>query len=126
MEEFLPLEIEFLAEAKNLPEEYDEYFLPPLDDGLRIPYKDNMVGDIEIRLFQTYVYIKIGDHTELRIESAKEAVNYLREVLTDQIVFHFQDEVVEYFRADEFESLSEADWNYYVWSGPFPYAYLKM
>ena len=125
MEEFLPIEIEFLAAASNLPEEYVEYFLPPLDDGLVIPAQNEKVGKIEIQIFAQFICIRIGDHTEVRISSAAQAVRYIREVLTNQVVFYFSNEDVEYFQADDFKSMSELDWNYYVWSGPFRYVFLE-
>jgi hypothetical protein len=40
-------------------------------------------------------------------------------------VFYFSNEDVEYFQADDFKSMSELDWNYYVWSGPFRYVFLE-
>lgn len=117
--------MEFLAEAQSLPEEYAGYVQPPLDEGLRIPAKNDRVGDIEILVFESFISVKIGRHTELRFSSGMGAAAYLKDVLTDKIVFHFQADGVEYFHADEFESLSEADWDYHVWSGPFPYAFLN-
>ncbi len=124
MQEFLPIEIEFLAEADALPEAYRNYFLPPLADPILIPAKDSHVGDMEIRVFRTFIFIKIGSHTELRVSPADEAVQYIRDVLTDQVVFYFGSGGVEYFKATEFENLSETDWDYYVWSGPFRYNFL--
>jgi len=125
MEEFLPIEVEFLAAADVLPEKYRDCFLPPLDGGLCIPAVERKVGNMEIQIFRSFIHIKIGNHTELRVSRAEDAVGYIRDVLTDQIVFCFHKEGVEYFRVDEFESLSESDWNYFVWSGPFRYAFME-
>jgi len=124
MQEFLPIEIEFLAEADALPEEYRGYFLPPFADVMLIPAKDPHVGDMEIRVFHSFIFIKIGSHTELRVSQPGEAVQYIRDVLTDQVVFYFGSGSVEYFKATEFGNLSETDWDYYVWSGPFRYKFL--
>ena len=119
MEEFLPMEIEFLAEAAALPEEYRACFLPPLESGVLVPAKDSRVGDMKIQVFHSFIYIKIGSHTELHVSSASEAIEYIQDVLTDQLVFYFGPKGVEYFAASEFANLSETDWDYYVWSGPF-------
>jgi hypothetical protein len=125
MEEVTPVEIEFLNEAGNLPEEYMEYFLPPLKDGrVVIPGKNGRVGDLEVRIFQPFIAVRIGDHTEARFSSVKDAVAFIRKVVTDRIVFHFSEDGMEYYNFDEFESLSEADQDYYVWSGPFRYVFL--
>jgi hypothetical protein len=125
MEEFLPIEMNFLAELDQLPEKYIEYLLPPLDDGLKIPCIEEAIGDIEIQIFSSFVYVKIGDHTEARISNATDAIDYINKILRDQLVFSFYDGGVEYFDFDEFENLSESSWNDYVWSGPFRYAFLE-
>lgn len=125
MEEFTPLEVRFLAEAASLPEEYANLMLPPLDEGLRIPCKNPAVGDIVIRFFKDNIHIQVGDHTSYSSGEAGEAAWFLRDILTDETVFHLQEGGVEIFRAVEFESLSEADWTYHVWSGPFAYSFLN-
>lgn len=125
MEEFIPIEINFLAEADTLPDEYGPYFRPPLDNGIRIPYREKKVGDLQIQFFCNFFHIKIGNHTEVQISKPSHAIEYLKDILTDQSVFYFNENKVEYFRADEFENLSETDWNYYVWSGPFRYVFME-
>ncbi len=125
METFLPIEIEFLAEAHILPEEYQAFFLPPLDDGLRIPRQDERVGDMEIKIFRSFIYVKIGAHTEQRIAGTGDAMTYIKDVLTNQVVFYFGEGKVAYFKADEFKNLSEMDGNYFVWSGPLRYAFME-
>lgn len=112
------------ARAKSLPEEYVKCFLSPLDNGLIIPGKASQVGDMEIQIANDIIYIKIGDHTEMQTYIVEDAIGYIRAILTDKVVFYFHNEHVEYFDFDEFVSLDEIDWNYFVWSGPFRYAFL--
>lgn len=126
MDEVTPVEIEFINEAGNLPEEYVEYFLPPIkDDKVVIPGKTSRVGDLEVRIFQPFIAVRIGTHTEARFSSVTDVMAFVKKVVTDQIVFHFNEDGMEYYDFDEFESLSEADQDYYVWSGPFRYVFLE-
>jgi predicted transcriptional regulator len=75
MEEVTPIEIEFLAEANNLPEEYIKYFLRPLRHGkLIIPGKNSRVGDLVVRIFRPFISVQIGNHTEARFSNGKDAV----------------------------------------------------
>lgn len=124
MESFEPLEMLFLAELDRLPEDVAQYLLPPLDDGLTIPGKEPKVGDIFVRIFDNFIYVKIGNHTEFHTRVAGDAVDLIIDVVSDDLVFHFHDGGVDHYRFDEFASLSDTDWNFYVWSGPFRYAFL--
>jgi hypothetical protein len=125
MEEFTLFEIQFLNAAAELPEEYVDYIAPPLDDGLVIPCKEPKVGDLKIWVFRDFIHIRVGDHTDIRTSNPKQAVEYLNDILTDQLVFCFHEGQVDHFRANEFENTNEFDWNYYVWSGPFRQVFIE-
>ena len=124
MEEVTAFELAFLDEANNLPEEYGEYFIPPLAERIIIPAKNHQVGDLEIRMFPHLIVVRIGTHTEARFAGVSETIEFIKNVVTDQIVFYFHKMGVEYYDFDAFESLSEADPDYHVWSGPFQHAFL--
>jgi len=119
MEEFSPRDMEFLAQLDQLPEKYRDYFLPPLDDGLVIPFENGSLGDMRIHFFDYYFLISIGDHTEKHITSAKEAVFYINEILRDRIVFQLTQGEVFYYKHDDFENLNEISRDMQVWTGSF-------
>lgn len=125
MEDVPPIEIEFLNQAGLLPDEYIEYFLPPLNGRALVPARNQQVGDLEVRIFQPFLVVRVGDHTEARFGSVRDTLAYVNRVLTDQLVFHFHEEGVDYFNFEDFKRLDEADYNYHVWSGPFRYAFLN-
>ena len=119
MEEFTPRDMEFLAQIDQLPERFREYFLPPLDDGLIIPSENGDLGDMSIHFFDYYFLIRIGDHTEEHITTAKEAVFYINEILRDRIVFQLKRDGVIYYKSEDFENLNEISRDMQVWSGSF-------
>lgn len=117
MEEFSSLEMEFLAGVERLPEEYRGYLKPPLNDGLIIPSRNKTVGDMAIQSFESYLFIKIGNHTQEYLYDAIEALVFIDKVLRDKVVFYFHGEGVDYYKSDQFSDLNEIDRNMYVWSG---------
>jgi hypothetical protein len=124
-EELTPLEISFLYALENLPEEYGELLLPPFEDGMTIPCKERKIGDLHVKIFPNLIYVNVGGHTKAQFKSGGDAVKFIHDVVTDDIVFHFHDDTVDYYRFDDFLSLSDAGWHFYVWSGPFRYVFLE-
>jgi len=119
MEEFSSRDMEFLALLDQLPESYRDSFLPPLDDGLIIPCENSELGDMRIDFFDYYFLVRIGDHTDEQITTAKETVFFINEILRDRIVFQLKQDGVFYFKYDDFENLNEISRDMQVWSGSF-------
>jgi hypothetical protein len=76
------------------------------------------VGDIVIQFVVSEIVVSVGKHTEGRFPGASDAVDFIHDVVTERIIFHFVDGVVDAYRAEEFDSSTKIDWSYYVWSGP--------
>lgn len=123
--ELTPFEISFYAELDNIPDEYIELLLPPYDEEKIIPCKERKIGDLYVKIVPSRILVKVGEHTNVQFLSPSHAVNFIRDVLTDDLVFHFHDGEVDHYRFEEFLSLSDTDWNFYVWSGPFRYAFIE-
>jgi DNA-directed RNA polymerase subunit RPC12/RpoP len=114
-------EVGFMAEAVRLPEEYASYFTPAEGGKLGkvvIPAREPKVGDLTIQSVYSEIVVSVGRHTEGRFLLANEAVDFVRDVLTDRIVFRFDGDEVEMYEPGELSDQDEIDWSYYVWSGP--------
>ena len=113
--------VNFLKEAERLPEEWAASVTPADGEKLVISAREPKVGDIVVRFIFSEVVVSVGKHTEGRFPGARDAVDFINDVVTDGIVFHFVDEddgEVELYRAEELDDTDEIDWSYYVWSGP--------
>jgi RNA polymerase subunit RPABC4/transcription elongation factor Spt4 len=111
-------EINFLQEAERLPADYAAALTPVDGEKLVIPAREPKVGDMVIGFVFSEVVVSVGEHTEGRFLGASDAVDFISDVVSDRIVFHFVDGEVEVYRAEELDEPDEIDWNYYVWSGP--------
>jgi len=111
------LELAFLGEALALPDGYSGYLSPSRIDRLRIPAREPRIGDLWVRFLNEEILVSVGTHTEVYYRDPREAVDFIRAVLADEIVFYFGPDGVEQFEADELDDADARDWNYYVWSG---------
>ncbi len=111
-------EVHFLKEAERLPEDWAAAITPVEGEKLVIPARDPKVGDIVVRFSFFEIVVSVGKHTEGRFPGASDAVDFIRDVVTDRIIFHFVDGEVEVYRAEELDDSEVIDWSYYVWSGP--------
>jgi predicted amidophosphoribosyltransferase len=111
-------EINFLKEADRLPEAGVVSITPVAGEKLVIPAREPKVGDLVIQFTYAEVVVSVGQHTEGRFPGASEAVNFIGDVVSDRIIFHFVDGEVEVYRAKDLDDLDALDGSYYVWSGP--------
>jgi RNA polymerase subunit RPABC4/transcription elongation factor Spt4 len=111
-------ELNFLKEADRLPEACLASLTPDEGEKLVLPAREPKVGDIVIRFVFSEVVVSVGAHTEGRFPGAVDAVDFIRDVVTDRIIFHIVDGEVDVYRIEELDDSDEVDWNYYVWSGP--------
>ena len=111
-------QINFLTEAERLPEDYAAALTPVGGEKLVIPAREPKVGDMVIGFVFSEVVVSVGEHTEGRFLGASDAVDFISDVVSDRIVFHFVDGEAEVYRAEELDEPDEIDWTYYVWSGP--------
>jgi predicted amidophosphoribosyltransferase len=111
-------EINFLKEAERLPEACAASITPADGEKLIIPGRNPKVGDIVVQFVLSETIVSVGQHTEGRFLRAADAVDLIRDIVTDQIIFHFVDREVEVYRAEELDRSEAPDWNDYSWSGP--------
>ncbi len=111
-------EVNFLKEAERLPEGYAESLTPQGGEKLVIAAREPKVGDIVIRFGFFEIVVSVGNHTEGRFPGASDAVDFISDLVSDRIIFHFVDGEAEVYRAEELDDSEGVDWSYYVWSGP--------
>lgn len=119
MDDPFGLKSEFLTEAEALPSEYQVYLSPPGAEYFTIPPYNPAVGPIEIRCTSYEIIVSIGNHTHVVFEAAGPAVNFLWDVISDEIVFHITPRGITQYAADELSQSSEVDEDFHVWSGLF-------
>lgn len=112
------LEINLLAEATRLPADYAQYFDGALGEEIVIPPTNPKIGGLEVQVLpNSLIRVTISDHTEEFFETAPKAIDFINEVLTDQMVFFIDDEGVEVYHLQDLQE----DWmddTAQVWSGP--------
>jgi hypothetical protein len=86
-------------------------------EKLVIPAREPKVGDIVVRFIYGEVVVSVGEHTTGRFAGAEDAVDFIRDVVTDRVIFHYVDGEVEVYRAQDLNDAIEIDASYYVWSG---------
>ena len=111
-------QLHFLEAAHRLPEDFIAALTPLPGEKFVIPAREPKVGDILIRFILSEVVVSVDGHTEGRYAGAADAVDFIDDVVNDRVVFQFDGDDVEVYRADEIDAADEIDWSYYVWSGP--------
>jgi hypothetical protein len=112
------LELAFFAEAGSLPEEYADYLTVSEKEELVIPARESKVGDLKIRFLNDEIIVTLGRHTQNRFYDVREAVEFIQDILEDELVFNFVEDEVEIYRKRDLTETEKKDWNNYVWSGP--------
>jgi hypothetical protein len=119
MDDPFSLKSEFIAAAEALPAEYQAYLSPPGAEYFSIPSPNPAVGPIEIRCTNYEIIVSIGNHTRVVFEAAGPAVNFLWDVISDEIVFQITPRGATQYAAAELSGAVGVDENYHVWSGLF-------
>jgi hypothetical protein len=112
------LELAFFSEVDRLPEEYAGYLAASEDEVLVIPAREPKVGELKVRFLNAEIIVTIGQHTQSRFRSAREAVEFIQDVLDDNVVFQFDEGQVEVCRISDLTEAEKMEWDNYVWTGP--------
>lgn len=114
-------ELEFFARLSSVPEEFTEFLLPELGSHFHVPASNNAVGELNIDVASRYFRVRVGEHIDHFFQSPHKAAEFISDILNDYLVFHITPDETNLYHIEEFKSPSEADHNYYLWSGPlFP------
>ena len=111
-------ELSFLNEAERLQQDWASSIRPGKGERLILPAHEPKVGDITIQFFQTGMIVSVGNHTQGRYTVVSDAVDFVGDVVSDQVIFHFVEGRVEAIRAEEVDDAAAKRGGYYVWSGP--------